>query len=87
MVGGNWLILGGGGFVVVLGLGGGGVPIWWVVYGWWWGFDLVGGLWVVALVLVVSFEFIYLFVYFICMSFFRLFYVLEKKKTSDAGKL
>ena len=48
----------------------------WVVYGWWWGSDLVGGLWVVALVLAVGFEFIYLFVYFIFMSFSRLFYVL-----------
>ena len=57
MVGGNWLILGGGGFVVMLGCG------------WWWGSDLVGGLWVLAM----GFEFIYLFVYFICMSFFRLF--------------
>ena len=57
MVGGNWLILGGGGFVVMLGCG------------WWWGSDLEDGLWVLAM----GFEFIYLFVYFICMSFFRLF--------------
>ena len=42
-------------------MGGGGFPIWWVVYGWWWGFDLEDGLWVVALVLAVGFEFIYLF--------------------------
>ena len=50
-------------------MGGSGVPICWVVYGQWWGSDLVGGLWVVAMVLAVGFE----FSYFICMSFLRLF--------------
>lgn len=54
-------------------MGGGGIPIWWVGHGCWWGSDLVGGLWVVVVALAVGFEYIYLFVYFICMRFFRLF--------------
>ena len=46
-------------------MGGGGVPIRWVVYGWSWGSDLVGGLWVVVMVLAVGFGFIYLFILFV----------------------
>ena len=65
MVYGNWLILGDGGFVVVLGCGC--KVVGFQSIGWWWGSDLVGGLWVVVVVVVlaVGFEFIY----FICMSF------------------